>query len=260
VPTYTIIVPIFGGTCLLLGIVLAVIVDMKLIRRQTKTKIASRYLSAAIGDPKRPPYWFFLFGTTIYSVCSTLTAYWQLQLANELGLSFDGSRLLNSSVLAAATAFLFAVKPIMFAFTIKSAAPELVRIFVILHILLIIILAVSASTYVLESARLTSLLVDSGHSSATIGSVRELLISEGAIMGIPYLFWVVFFMFLTPFGVKAHNRLEVTWGWKDGTSQIDDDKVFLWSLLPFSICVAQVTAAASIALTVILSAFEFASI
>lgn len=259
VPTYAIIVPILGGTSLLLGIFLAVIVDMKLIRRETKTKIAPRYLSAATVDPKRPPFWLFLVGTAIFSVCTTLTAYSQVQMANELGLSFDGSRLFNFSVVAAATAFLFAFKPIMFAFKPMKSAPELVRIFVILHYLLIILLATCGGTYVLESAHLTSLLVNSGHCSSAIGNVREWLLTKEVMMGIPHLYWGVV-AFPAVFGIYAHKRLEVTWGWREGASQIDHEKVFLWSLLPFSTCVAQVIAFTPIALTLILSALEFASI
>ena len=259
-PTYAIIVPILGGTSLLLGIFLSVIVDMKLIRRETKTKIAPRYLSAATGDPKRSPYWFFLVGTTIYSVCSMLTAYWQLQLANELGLSFDGSRLITCSVLAAATAFLFAFKPIVSSFKpIESAAPALVQIYFILHFLLIVILAMSAGTYALECNHLTSLLVESGHGSSSIGNVREWLLTKEVMMGIPHLYWGVMAVPVY-FGMHAQKRLEATWGWRDDATPIDEDKVFLWSLLPFLTLVVTVIAFTPITLTLILTALEFATI
>ena len=88
---YAIAVPVIGGASLMLGAFSAFIIDANLVRSETGSRIPPRYLSAAMEDPSRLPYWLVVAGFVVYALCLPFTAMWQQQLTDELELSFDCS-------------------------------------------------------------------------------------------------------------------------------------------------------------------------
>ena len=122
-PSYATAVPIIGGASLILGALLACIVDTRLVRLETGNRVAPRYFSAAIADPKRLPYWAFFVGNLIYASCLPLTAMWQWQMAGDLGVDYDGSPLFTGAVVTAFCAVLFLL-PCMHSTDWKSRGGE----------------------------------------------------------------------------------------------------------------------------------------
>jgi uncharacterized membrane protein YjgN (DUF898 family) len=164
-------------------------------------------------------------------------------VADELNLSLNDSLLLSSAIVAGVSALLFA-------FMSQQSRLTAIRVLAaILHIPLIAFWVGFAWKHNQESTRLASLMVDAGYGSSAVLAVRE------SLWGIPLLV-VCPLILVAPFAIYAQWRLDVTWGWKKGESKIDEDKVLLWSLLPFSICLLQVILGAILGLSIILCAVE----
>ena len=111
----------------------------------------------------------------------------------------------------------------------------------------------AAFRHAVECKHLTSALVDAGHGSSTVLAFREFLTST---LTVPVL---IIGGVGVPLALFAQHRLEITWGRKEGESKVDQGKIFLWSLLPFSLRLAQMVGGAVLGLSVILCAVDFAA-
>jgi len=246
-PSYATAVPIIGGVSLILGALLACIVDTKLIRLETGNRVAPRYFSAAIADPKRSPYWAFFVGNLIYAFCLPLTAMWQRQMAGDLGVVYDGSPLFAGAVVTAFCALLFL-------FPMQSRKKEIQAVGMFLHTPVTFFWIIAAFRHAVECNNFTSALVDAGHGSTSVLAIREFLLDT---LPVPLLLaGSVSF----PLALYAQQRLEITWGRREGTAKIDQEKILLWSLLPFSLCLVQMIGGAVLGFSFMMCALEFASV
>ena len=229
----------------MLGAFSAFIVDASLVRSETGSRIPPRYLSAAMEDPSRLPYWLVVAGFVVYAMCLPFTAMWQQQLTDELELSFDCSPLFLGATVTTICSLVF-----LFPMKNKRRAIQVVGVF--LHTPMTFLWLLAAFRHAVEcNKHLTSALVDARQGSSTVLAIREFVTGT---LPVPVL---IIGGVVVPLALYAQHRLEITWGRKEGESKVDHDKIFLWSLLPFSLCLVQMVLGAILGLSVILCAVDF---
>lgn len=113
-PASNVVVPILGGSALLLGGLTAIAVDCMDLANDPKTPrpILIRYTSLATFDLKKRPHWIFVAACTVFAPCLIVTGIWQSQLAETETTNEslpDSLRLF--ATLCSVAAFLVAILP-----------------------------------------------------------------------------------------------------------------------------------------------------